>query len=554
MSYEIQRRNLTVQVYDQAGIVNRALEITAPITGIDESVAAAEAAADRAETAASALWLGSQHGVVAGGSDITAALQDLIDEIAATGDGGTILLDLGVYGISDTIDLKPGVYIQGKGMGQYPAPGSITDATFLASPRTEIRALSSIAGPMIACQTPSGAALSYASCGVYDMALNCNNVAQTGLHLTTVKNTSWDGIAIFRPTVGGFLMDVLSSGAPSLNNADSQFNAIGMAKGVTVWCGNSGSAYGFKLTGTTTANCNQNNYGLLKAVVNTGEGIDLDNCDNETILSAHTYSFNSTGIRFGGNANAALTARNNVIVRAEAAGVSGRILVETGSLANQILNRSTTNGTAGLVIQAGATIFDGADNGNASTWAAAQPSVGLGSSAAWTNGNFIARQRFFGFDNGGASRDYGYIESYTRGTAGSEQGEIRLRTRDASGTLISALVQLGANITLGDSTGTVTIGGAGSAFKRILTFSQSVDLPSISAGATHSFTLTATGAALGDTVIVNPPANFLSTTGMEIVKYGVSTTDTVTVYVKNTSASPIDLASGFWRTTVVDIA
>lgn len=67
----------------------------------------------------------------------------------------------------------------------------------------------------------------------------------------------------------------------------------------------------------------------------------------------------------------------------------------------------------------------------------------------------------------------------------------------------------------------------------------SADPASINAGAVGDFVLTITGAASGDQVFLTPQ-------GLEdglVVESAVVTTDTVTVKVLNTTASPIDPAA-----------
>lgn len=88
---------------------------------------------------------------------------------------------------------------------------------------------------------------------------------------------------------------------------------------------------------------------------------------------------------------------------------------------------------------------------------------------------------------------------------------------------------------------TLSFQGQGAA----ITGTVTVDLASVTAGAVTEKTLTITGAALGDTVIMTVPAAGL-TAGLCVCDARVSATDTVKVRVINGSAGTIDEASGTW--------
>jgi hypothetical protein len=71
-----------------------------------------------------------------------------------------------------------------------------------------------------------------------------------------------------------------------------------------------------------------------------------------------------------------------------------------------------------------------------------------------------------------------------------------------------------------------------------------VDLASIAAGATLDTVVTVTGAALGNGVVVNPPANLPA--GLLWAAW-VTAADKVTVRVKNETGAAVDAASGTWN-------
>lgn len=75
-----------------------------------------------------------------------------------------------------------------------------------------------------------------------------------------------------------------------------------------------------------------------------------------------------------------------------------------------------------------------------------------------------------------------------------------------------------------------------------------LDFGSIGAGLQATLTITVTGAATGDVVLLGAPAALEA--GLSFCGY-VSAADTVTVVVANNTAGSIDPASATWRASVV---
>ena len=80
--------------------------------------------------------------------------------------------------------------------------------------------------------------------------------------------------------------------------------------------------------------------------------------------------------------------------------------------------------------------------------------------------------------------------------------------------------------------------------------SAAIDFASVAAGETGSGTITVTGAAAGDIVVVNPPA---LTTGLGFAGAKVTAANTVTVYVVNASADTIDEGSATFTYLWIDL-
>lgn len=111
-------------------------------------------------------------------------------------------------------------------------------------------------------------------------------------------------------------------------------------------------------------------------------------------------------------------------------------------------------------------------------------------------------------------------------------------------------ITISDDLSVGDATATATLAvGGGTTIKKIVKGTAAVDLASITNGETGTGTFTVTGAAAGDVIVVNPPA---LTTGLVFGGAAVTGSNTVTIYVTNASAAPIDQASATFTYMWVD--
>jgi hypothetical protein len=92
------------------------------------------------------------------------------------------------------------------------------------------------------------------------------------------------------------------------------------------------------------------------------------------------------------------------------------------------------------------------------------------------------------------------------------------------------------------------IAGNGNTITKVLSASASLDFASISAAAQASLTITVTGAAVGDEVIMALPA--APAAGLVFNAF-VSATDTVTIRASNISGSPVDAAAATYGVIVI---
>jgi hypothetical protein len=89
---------------------------------------------------------------------------------------------------------------------------------------------------------------------------------------------------------------------------------------------------------------------------------------------------------------------------------------------------------------------------------------------------------------------------------------------------------------------------------KFLRGSFTMSLTSLATVASSSFTVTVTGAAVGDSVIVNPGDQFGTSTAdqgrLSYVAY-VSAANTVTVTIRNASAATAALSASTWQVLVI---
>jgi len=106
------------------------------------------------------------------------------------------------------------------------------------------------------------------------------------------------------------------------------------------------------------------------------------------------------------------------------------------------------------------------------------------------------------------------------------------------------------NTALNVTAGGVVIGSSGTAILKVLSATATLDFGSTAAGAVSDLTITVTGAALNDVVILGAPNGSVPLAGTFFA--WVSTTNTVKVrFANNALATSYDPASGTYRVTVI---
>ena len=92
------------------------------------------------------------------------------------------------------------------------------------------------------------------------------------------------------------------------------------------------------------------------------------------------------------------------------------------------------------------------------------------------------------------------------------------------------------------------IAGSGATITKVLSGSASLNFPSISAASQADLTITVTGAAVGDEVIMALPA--APAAGLVFNAF-VSAANTVTIRATNITASPVDAAAATYGVIVI---
>lgn len=100
------------------------------------------------------------------------------------------------------------------------------------------------------------------------------------------------------------------------------------------------------------------------------------------------------------------------------------------------------------------------------------------------------------------------------------------------------------------STNGFIAGSDGTQITKILKGTVAVNLASLATVTAADLDITITGAVVGDTVILHPPAADM-TAGLLVCQAWVAAADTVTVRVYNASGGTIDEASANWIYTLI---
>lgn len=466
-----------------------------------------------------------------GATDDRAAIQAAIDWVAGLG-GGTVYLPPGTYAIGTgglSITAR-GVKLRGAGAGFFnPSTG--------AEPATILKYVGVAGGDVLTVASVSGVGNNkITGCGVIGLGVDGNALAARGVVIQSVNESE------FALAASGCTSVQLEVGtvAALADARDPQMNlfhyvrvrATGAQNGILMDCG-------------VGANVSLNEFGYLYAQHESGYGIKLGNTDNNTfenLFASRIGGGTGVGVIFGAaDGVTSAHSRGNVVMRCSpgSGGVTaqGTPTAANASADNLLLYLDKENGAADPVIETGATLTWGT-NKRVFALRAGMASLTLGDShdavtAELPNiGTASVRVRN-GSDNhvrlvNGSGHEWSI-------DIASADGNLRLRR--IAGTGVLSLFE-GLKV------------GGGANILRIVSNTATLNFPSVAgAGGQQTLTITVTGAAVGDVVILGLPA-----TGADAglaFKAWVSAANTVTVAAINCTAIAIDPASATFRATVV---
>ena len=247
----------------------------------------------------------------------------------------------------------------------------------------------------------------------------------------------------------------------------------------------------------------------------------------------HSSSANDI-LTIGGTASAILQYSSNLLGQhysliGDSTGSGGPAHFKLGAqgiITFQSTNRSDT-GTQDLIV--------GRD-------AAATLQVGQDTNADATDQTFKAADGITGTDRSGADLTL----ASGRGTGAGAASALIFSTPAAlsTGTTAQSLTErariTSAGLTIGSS--------GGSAISRVITATATLDFGSIAAQSSADLTITVTGAAAGEAVMMGLPATASAGVVFNAI---VTSANTVTIRATNTTAAPIDPASATYRATVI---
>lgn len=286
---------------------------------------------------------------------------------------------------------------------------------------------------------------------------------------------------------------------------------------------------GISLSITSTASASASNF-LNFALSGTNNRVQISKLGTITLTSAgssnNTLTIANTdnhSITFASNALG-----NTLMFLGDTSGSGGPAQIRLGSTSNLVFwsTAGMLSGSADLTInrEVAATLQTGDDtNGDA------------------VDQTFKAADGITGTDRSGGDMTI----ASGRGTGAGSASAVIFSTPTAlsTGTTAQTLTER-ARIT---SAG-ITIGSGGSAISKVLTATATLDFGSLAAQTSADLTITVTGAAVGDAVIMGLPA--APDSGVVFNAF-VSSSNTITVRATNATSGAIDPASATFRATVI---
>lgn len=285
--------------------------------------------------------------VVDGVTDDTAAIQAAIDDLPST--GGDIIMPPGVMAISATIVISfPNVRLIGAG-----GDNRHNTAPFVLNAGTRLKWIGAAGETMLRFESVSGASnRKMTGGGLQGIVLDAAATAGRCLEIWSWNSARFTDLMLYDATIACLDMNVVASLADARDPQENIFERVNIAA-------LSGSADGIRMDAATPgANPSYNTFYGSIIYVNTGNGVNLFNCDNNWF---HHFRIFVTGagnavVFNGNNADPTYVARDNVFDHLTTAGAivaRGPASYTYAAGRNACFNLDQTNNTVQPTIEAG---------------------------------------------------------------------------------------------------------------------------------------------------------------------------------------------------------
>jgi len=364
-----------------------------------------------------------------------AAIQAAINSVGASG-GGVVKFTSSVYAITTGLtNVYNNVFLIGTGGGN--ARNGTPDFDQASS---VIKWTGAAGATMYLMGPTAGAQYGVKGGGVKDIFWECNSVAATGIKVTTIKGSAFEGVVVENCTTVAF--DVATEPTLTADPPDTQENWF---TSLTLIQQSATSGIGLRLNGTATGDVSVNHFGLIFILHRDGVGLDIGTAGGNSFDHVRLFrSGTAVGVLLRASAgSSAQAAHRNVFVylQAHTGGLTsqGTETAAFPAINNHVLNYTLANAGPLPIVGLGSSLAYNTDEGQLRV-DSDSPSAFLEVNRAITSGT-IGDYKFSAFNTTPAQINYGKITGIINdGAAASEDGELRITTKVAGADVIQAQI------------------------------------------------------------------------------------------------------------------